>query len=708
MTTFFRRFTLLLGLLLLGLPVALAQQPVFRIGVLDDENGSIYQAALLAVEEINNAGGVRGADGTLFRLELVRQGSDAFSFSNAIANINQASVIAVLGPERSQDAVGNLAALQQLGVPILTPATDDALIVLDNSGLIIRTRAAEALQGRALANYLITDVGARNIATVQMDIESTASVVGFTTALSALGTPPRQAFLLDNNNAIETITQSILRQNFDAVAAYGAPELVSQLYNALRGSDWDGVFAYNRANTPEFRQAVQQSQLTGVLSTSTWSYADPSDKAEEFVTAYIRAFGSLPNEIAAATYDAVNMIAQAIGRPGALLDNLRTIRDFEGVQGILNPAGLARGETSSNVIVTKLGRFGAPQLTARFQGNQRLPVAAATSARPTATPAPTATPEGVYVVITRNVQNVRTGPGTEYDVLGQLQRGETAQVIGANLPFTWVVINFRGQQGWLSRDILDLFGDRNTVPVVAAPPTPTPMPATATPTPPPTADIIIVSASPNRLTVGQPFNVSVLVQNIGSLNAGQFAVAASLNPGNVYTAQVLGSLGAGQQVLTNLTGTLGVGPTGPQSIPIIADLNNEVNEGPAGEANNNTFFYNYIADAPLLSGTPTGTVTIGNLGTFVLDGGTIDIQWSGGVLVPVGSTKLALMAGYTNIDQVHYDAIVASPLLNAPLAGIAPGQAIAIQTDGGNKYGVLFINNAVSGGNLTFTFRMYN
>ncbi len=698
---------MVLGLALVQV-VGAQSGPVFRIGVLDNEGGALLKGAQLAAEEINAAGGVRGADGTLFRLELVTQPVDNLDIATSIANISQASVIAVIGPERSVDVIANLSALQQLGVPILTPATDDTIGAIDNTDVVLRIRAQEALQGRALANYLTSDTGASSVVTVQLDLESTASVVGFSTAMSALGRPVQQALLFDTNNPIPRIAQTIVQNNYQVAAVYGPPQLASELYVRLRSSDWGGVFAYNRADEAAFRSAVPTSQLAGILSTTTWSYASNDEASERFVTLYVRAFGEVPNAIAAAAYDGVYLLAEAIGKPGDLLSNLYSIVNFVGVQGFLNPATLTRGETSNNVAVTQLGVFGAPFPVARYAGNQRVPIDAEEVVRATPTPAATATPEGAYVEITRNVQNVRSGPGTNYDVIGQLRSGETAQVIGANVDFSWVVISFRGGNGWLSTDILNLVGDRRQIPIIAAPPTPTPPPATATPTAQPFPDIVITGVTPNRLTLGASFSINVTVQNQGAVNAGPFAVATSLNPGGVYTAFNLPGLAAGQQTIITLTGALPAGASGPQSVPIIADLNNEVNEGTAGEANNNTFFFNYIADAPLFPANPTGTVTIGDLATFTLDAGSADIQWGGGGLVPLGGTQLALLNGYGSLDPVHYSVVAAAPFSNLAITPLFNGQVIAIKTDGGAKLAVIQVISAQSGGNLTFTFRVYN
>ena len=49
------------------------------------------------------------------------------------------------------------------------------------------------------------------------------------------------------------------------------------------------------------------------------------------------------------------------------------------------------------------------------------------------------------------------------------------------------------------------------------------------------------------------------------------------------------------------------GASGPQSVVIVVDLNEEVLEGDVGEANNRSFAYNYIADRDIInSGTWTG------------------------------------------------------------------------------------------------------
>ena len=701
-------FTTIAVLLLFSLSAFAQTQPVFRIGILDSEDGALSRGSRLAVQEINASGGVTGADGTVFRLELVNQAPD--DLPTAVSNINQASVIAVIGPETSATALAGLAELQSLGVPILTSATDDTIIAIDTTDRIFRIRAQELLLGRALVNYLVSDLNIRDIITIQLDIQSTAGIIGFTTALSTTGIPVRASYLLDENSNVDDLVARAAQANPGAIVAYGPPATTNILYAGLRASGWNGRFVYNQATESNFRANLSSELLTGIISATTWAYSSEDEVSEGFLTRFVRNFGSIPGEIEAASYDAIYLIAEAISLPGDLATNLSRVNSFIGIQGPLNPAQLARGELSNNTAIVEIGAFGAPQVTDRFVGNQRFdeiaPEIIDRPAAATPTPAATATPEGVVLTITNAVQNVRTGPGLEYAIIGQLQQGDQAQVIGANLDYTWLVINFRGQQGWLSRGILDVFGPLNTLTLVAAPPTPTPPPATFTPIPPSRPDLIVTSAIPSRLPIGNPFSVTVTIRNQGTLDAGAFAVAATFAPGTAYSAVNLPGLGAGQQTNITLTGVL-AGPTGPQNVVIIADLNNQVDEGPEGEANNDDFIFSYIADNTILTPGGQATVTLAPGGTINFDAGTNDMQWSGTDIVALNGAQIYLLSGFSGIDQVHYDAISTSTNASPINFTLLTNALIGLRTDDG-KRGVIRIDSAPSGGNLVITYRIYN
>jgi branched-chain amino acid transport system substrate-binding protein len=679
-------------------------EPVFRIGVLDNERGAISNGARLAVQEINNAGGVRGADGTFFRLELVIQPTNfGDGLQTAVVTLDQAGVVAVLGPETDEVVLNGVTPLQSLGVPVLTPATGDTILTADTTGLLFRTRAAEVYQGRALADYLVNVLNTTQITTVQLDVPSTAGMVGFSTAVEALGVTPGPALLLEAGMDVPALSVQIIQTAPEVLVTYGAPTLASELYMSLRTAGWQGTFVYPQAQDPIFTSAVPLAQLNGIISVTTWPFTAVDPASAAFLTNFVRAYGEVPHEVEAASYDAVQLLAAAMGQPGDLRTNLAALDNVVGVQGILRPAHLGRGDTSTNVAVVELGQFGAPVVLARYRDGERLPPD--TPGTPTVVTVPaTATPAGVTVTITGLRQNVRTGPSIDYPVIGQLNRGEQARVIGTTVDKTWVIIDFRAQQGWLATYLLDVFGDLNTVPIIQPPPLPTPV-VTPTPIPPPEADLVTDTATvPQPILPNNPFVATVVVRNAGNTPAGQFTVAATFPPNNVLTSAVVAGLPPGQSITVNLQGTLT--NTGQYTAGVIVDANNQVPEG-AGEGNN-TYNLSYRVDVLVLR---EGSQTL-NLGdTLDLEGNAVqgDANWNndGGLgLDAIFGARVGVLPG-TDINQIHWD-LINPTVINRdtiPRTEMNPGTLIGIITADGHR-GVMRVEG-VNDTQITLTFRVY-
>ena len=110
----------------------------------------------------------------------------------------------------------------------------------------------------------------------------------------------------------------------------------------------------------------------------------------------------------------------------------------------------------------------------------------------TATPA-TVAMTGPGLTVSGDSANVRSGPGTVYEVIGQLQNGASVAISGKSADGLWWQISFPsapGGVGWLRGDLAQANDAAASVAVVAAPPTPafptftpTPSQPTATATP---------------------------------------------------------------------------------------------------------------------------------------------------------------------------------------------------------------------------------
>jgi hypothetical protein len=137
------------------------------------------------------------------------------------------------------------------------------------------------------------------------------------------------------------------------------------------------------------------------------------------------------------------------------------------------------------------------------------------------TPEPTPTPETARLVIDNPTLNVRSGPGTNYGVIGQARNGERYDVTGKNAAGSWYQINFNGQTGWVAGEYVLVEGDANAIQVAAsipAPPVQPTRPPAPTAAPQPTAP----PAPTSPPTPSYPFS---LVQGVERCDP---------NPGTTY------------------------------------------------------------------------------------------------------------------------------------------------------------------------------
>lgn len=118
-------------------------------------------------------------------------------------------------------------------------------------------------------------------------------------------------------------------------------------------------------------------------------------------------------------------------------------------------------------------------------------------ASPTPSPAtqgpdrsPTATPTapqraGALSVRATAAVNVRSGPGTQYDVIGALQPPDEARVTGRNADASWLAIEYAGGTGWVNAGVVEVLGDPLRAPLAEPAPQRTPASRGETATPPP-------------------------------------------------------------------------------------------------------------------------------------------------------------------------------------------------------------------------------
>ncbi len=681
---FQRLFVLIMLALVVSVTSLWAQDaaPTFRIGVLAQERSPLADGARLAVRQINDAGGVTGADDSVFQLELVIIDPEE-SLLDALTTLSDEEVVAVIGFTDAELIRENLSTLVLLGAPIFTPVADDTLLIEDQSDLLFRISAPQSTLNQALVTYLVGEFGLTDIAIAQLDADSTTQTISFARALEDANVTPSSRITIEERDEITGASRDLIEANPAVIVVFGESDRAVSLYAALRAGGWGGIFVHEGVFGFEFSAAAVQP--VGILASLPYSFTTLTERNTAFVNGYARVYGVLPQADAAAAYDAVTMIAAGLAEPGALSDTLRGLADIEGVQGVLSANTLPVADLSINAVIVRVGEFGAPEVLARFSDGELFPAADVTLLEPTPIVTDVPAIAGVVLTITNPLQNVRSGPSSDFPVIGTLSENEQAPVIGRSGDNEWVVIDYAGQQGWLAAFLVDITGDLNTVPVLALPATALPV---ATSTPEGFPDLIIESATvaPQPIIANQNFTITIVTRNIGTAPAPQYTISTNLAPNNQLLTTLVPPLAPSASATVVLNGIIST--SGVFTSSLIVDPNGQVNEGSVGEQNNR-YDLNYRVDRAVIN-QGTQTLNLGETVDFEGNSAQGDANWNdeGGTvgLRAIFGARLGLLAG-SDFNAVTYEAIN-SGAINRDLlqrTELNVGTLIGVITADGNR-----------------------
>lgn len=280
---------------------------------------SVKQGAEIAVNEINEAGGVKVGDKTL-KLELKfsddeASGDVALSAYNALMD---EGVDAILGTVTSGAGLAIAEQTNEDGIFQITPS--GSALGLTEYPNQFRLCFTDPLQGETMAKYAIENLGYKKIAVIynNADEYSTGVAEAFVATVGTLGGEivAQEAFVTD---AVDFTTQLTKIKNTDAdaifVPAYylDAAHITTQAKELdmnlpFLGSDgWDGVIA----------NVVDTAVLEGAIFLSPFFSTDANEAVQAFVKTYNEQYKAIPDQFAADGYDTVYVMKAALEQAGS-------------------------------------------------------------------------------------------------------------------------------------------------------------------------------------------------------------------------------------------------------------------------------------------------------------------------------------------------------------------------------------------------------
>jgi branched-chain amino acid transport system substrate-binding protein len=309
---------------------------------------SSVEGAQLAVEEVNNAGGVLG--GRKIRLLVEDDQSRPEEASNAVTKlITQDRVVAVLGEVASRRTLAAAPVAQKYHVPMITPASTNERVT-QVGDYIFRVCFIDPFQGEVLAKFAYNDLKARKVAVLK-DIQQDYSV-GLTESIqktfTALGGQVLDPVSYSSGDAdFRAILTQVRAQKPDAIFVTGYyPEAAIIVRQArelgmtmpiLGGDGWVGDALKNG------REALKNTFIS-----NHYSGENPDPIVQNFRKAYRARFNREPDSIAALGYDAVKVLADAINRAGTT-DGAK-VRDAIASADVAGVTGRLRMNASRDVV----------------------------------------------------------------------------------------------------------------------------------------------------------------------------------------------------------------------------------------------------------------------------------------------------------------------------------------------------------------------
>jgi branched-chain amino acid transport system substrate-binding protein len=320
------------------------------------------RGARLAVEELNAAGGVLGRP-----VELVVEDNRSIAGESATAAkklIARDRVAVLIGECSSGRTLEAAPVAQAAGVPLITPASTNPKVT-QVGDCIFRVCFIDPFQGEVIAAFARRRLGLRRAALL---IEAGAPYsVGlgdyFAKTFTALGGEivVTQKYSGNDTDFRAQLT-AIRAAKPDAIflpGYYVAAGLVAQQAQQL------GIAATllggDGFEAPQLLE-IGGASMDGVYYSTHFALENTDAASRAFVAAYTQRHGSGPNGLAALTYDAVKLAADAIARagttePGKLRAALAATKDFPGVTGRTTINAQRDADKDAAIITVKGGKL---------------------------------------------------------------------------------------------------------------------------------------------------------------------------------------------------------------------------------------------------------------------------------------------------------------------------------------------------------------
>ncbi|MDN4595230.1 ABC transporter substrate-binding protein [Polycladomyces subterraneus] len=293
-------------------------------------------AALLAIEQFNAAGGLKGKKVELVAEDDQSKPEEALKAVQKLINID--NVVAIIGGSYSAPTKTVAPKVQEAKVPMVVAYAVHPQIT-KGGDYVNRIIYTGPIQGKAMADYAVNELGKKNIAVLYVDIDYGKSIFGaFKEEAEKLGAKIviDRPFKIGDKDFSSLLT-AVKGANPDALYVVGyyneAAAIVEQAKEAGITAQLLGVDGFD---SPKYLELGKENTEGSVFTTSFYT-SDKREAVQKFVQAWKEKYQGEPDMLSSQSYDAAMVILEALKKVGtdreALAKAINETKDFEGTSG---------------------------------------------------------------------------------------------------------------------------------------------------------------------------------------------------------------------------------------------------------------------------------------------------------------------------------------------------------------------------------------
>ncbi len=307
-------------------------------------------AAEMWLEDIEAAGGLN-VGGTKYAVELVIEDNESKAESATKANtkmITQDDVLVIVGPQASTQAVPAGDVANNYSTPMVSPWSTNPATTLGRPW-VFRGCFLDPFQGPVVANFVTDEFGFTKAA-VLYDVASDypkGLAENFKSAWEALhgegSVVAYESFTTKDTDFSAQLTSIIGSgaEFFFAPQYYNEVALIVQQAHEL---GWDAPIVGSDSWGSAETVTLCGEDCYGLFFTTHYAAAGATGATKEFIDRYEAAYGYVPDDVGALTWDTLKLVQMAIENCGEITgdiavdrtcvrDALAQIKDFPGITG---------------------------------------------------------------------------------------------------------------------------------------------------------------------------------------------------------------------------------------------------------------------------------------------------------------------------------------------------------------------------------------